>query len=136
MIFFPESKWSSTQCCRFLLEIGAAFTVYASFVEWRAQVPQTVTMNNVNYLLNCWHVVCVRKNVSFYCTSFSCQMVSEFIISLFIDLINSHFQTEYSLFPSLAVHLHCTKETIAEDFRDENNSFCGKQCLMVFTACC
>ncbi|XP_057795782.1 increased DNA methylation 1-like isoform X2 [Salvia miltiorrhiza] len=28
-------------------------------------------------------------------------------------------------------HLHCTNETIAEDFHDENNSFCGKQCLMI-----
>ncbi|XP_047979425.1 uncharacterized protein LOC125221345 [Salvia hispanica] len=27
-------------------------------------------------------------------------------------------------------HLHCTNETIAEDFNDESNSFCGKQCLM------
>ncbi|XP_042067991.1 uncharacterized protein LOC121811236 [Salvia splendens] len=28
-------------------------------------------------------------------------------------------------------HLHCTNETIAEDFSDESNSFCGKQCLMI-----
>ncbi|XP_047962657.1 uncharacterized protein LOC125207388 [Salvia hispanica] len=28
-------------------------------------------------------------------------------------------------------HLHCTKETIADDLHDENNSFCGKQCLMI-----
>ncbi|XP_042036304.1 uncharacterized protein LOC121782504 [Salvia splendens] len=28
-------------------------------------------------------------------------------------------------------HLHCTKETMADDLHDENNSFCGKQCLMI-----
>ncbi|XP_042040855.1 increased DNA methylation 1-like isoform X3 [Salvia splendens] len=28
-------------------------------------------------------------------------------------------------------HLHCTNETIAEDFNDASNSFCGKQCLMI-----
>lgn len=61
-------------------------------------------------------------------------MVSELVItwSKLMYLIS-----ELSIFNFLlsAVHLHCTNEMIAEDFNDESNSFCGKQCLKVFSAC-
>ena len=70
-MIFPELKWSSTHkynLCRFLPEIGTVSTVHASFVALHVKVPQPVMMSTI-YLLNCWHAVCVRKNVSLICAS-------------------------------------------------------------------